>query len=270
MNKNLTILVNTSDGFEDCWIPFFTLFKKYWPQCDAKILLNTELKDFSFPGLDIQTTRVNDNISKKLTWSECLIKALNMVDTPFVLYLQEDYFIERAVNNKTINEFVDLMFHQKEIKYIGLTNNGNCPPFLNFEQDPRLKIVSRNSKYRISTQAALWDKETLLSYLIPDENGWMFEIFATKRAKKRDDLFLTINRDLFKDDCNSIIFYQLTGIVKGKWIKTMPKLFKKEGIDIDFTIRGFYKELNWLNRKLETIRMLTRKPMVFLRKYIGN
>lgn len=40
------LLVNTCDKFEDCWIPFFSLLKKYWPDCSGKIYLNTEYKSY--------------------------------------------------------------------------------------------------------------------------------------------------------------------------------------------------------------------------------
>ena len=48
-----SVLVNTCDKFEDCWNPFFKLFCMYWQDYKGKIYLNTEYKDYSFPGLDI-------------------------------------------------------------------------------------------------------------------------------------------------------------------------------------------------------------------------
>ena len=56
MSSNLTILINTSDGFEDCWNPFFTLFKKYWPNNQSPVFLNTEFKNYVHPGLNIKST----------------------------------------------------------------------------------------------------------------------------------------------------------------------------------------------------------------------
>jgi len=43
---NLTVLVNSTDTFSDCWPPFFQLFKRYWPECPCPIILNTETKDY--------------------------------------------------------------------------------------------------------------------------------------------------------------------------------------------------------------------------------
>ena len=46
-SKDLTIFVNTSDNFEDCWEPFFKLFKLYWPDCPYPIVLSLWFNHFS-------------------------------------------------------------------------------------------------------------------------------------------------------------------------------------------------------------------------------
>jgi len=56
--SELSIFVNTSDNFEDCWDPFFKLFSIFWPNCPFPIVLNTETKDYSYPGLNIRCTKV--------------------------------------------------------------------------------------------------------------------------------------------------------------------------------------------------------------------
>jgi uncharacterized protein YdaU (DUF1376 family) len=86
----VTVLVNTSDGYEDCWEPFFTLFEKNWPNCKYELLLNTELKIYKFKDLNIECIQTQKEIKKRLTWSEGLKVALENVKTPFVLYFQED------------------------------------------------------------------------------------------------------------------------------------------------------------------------------------
>ena len=55
MSNEITVLVNSCDEYSEIWDVFFTLFKKYWPQCEYPIVLNTESKSYSFDGLDITT-----------------------------------------------------------------------------------------------------------------------------------------------------------------------------------------------------------------------
>jgi len=267
-SNNYTILINSSDGFEDCWNPFFTLLNKYWKNVNNhQILLNTENKDYSFGDFNIKCTKANQGTpNRKLTWSECLIEAINQIETPLILYFQEDYFIEKPIKSDLIDEFAELMINDKSVKYLGLTHFGNRPPFIKWASDYRLKEVSRKSGYRISTQVALWRKETLLSYVQPEESGWMFEIFGTLRANKRKELFLAIDPELYNPKEGCIVEYLHTGIIKGKWHPQIPIIFEKNDIAyIDYNKRGFYKFKSVLMRKFETSKSIFQNPLLLMR-----
>src|SRR5688572_20936347 len=98
MNSLYSIVVNTTDSFEDCWQPFFKLFDKYWAGSKPSIFLNTETKDFSYSGLDITCSKVaGSNPTSRIAWGECLLRCLEKIDTEMILYLQEDYFINAPV-----------------------------------------------------------------------------------------------------------------------------------------------------------------------------
>lgn len=270
INDKYTILVNSCDSFEDCWVPFFMLLEKKWKSCRSPILLNTEFKSFVHDGLSIKSSKSHqDTHDRKLTWSECLIRALEMVDTPLVLYMQEDYFIQEPVQSRVIDDFAELMIKDRSIKHIGLTDHGSEPPFIEFYNDKRLCIIAQNAGYRISTQAGLWRKDTLLSYLRSEENGWMFEIFGTKRAQKKKDLFLTANRELYNSHQGEIISYVHTGIIKGKWHSDIPRIFDDNNVVMDFNIRGYYKEKPYIFRKIETTKKLVKNPIKFITGMLG-
>lgn len=53
--EDVTFLVNTCDSYKDCWELFFCLFKKYWPENDCRIILNTESESFTYDGLNIES-----------------------------------------------------------------------------------------------------------------------------------------------------------------------------------------------------------------------
>ena len=243
LDENYSILVNSSDGFEDCWGPFFTMFRKFWPKCTAPVYLNTETKVWQFPNFNIQCTTVQGNQQRRLTWSECLISALDQIKTPFVLYLQEDYFIHQPVRTEVISTAVQQMLAHPEIKHIALSRHGSMAPYEPSHFEGLLKIRQK-AKYRISTQAALWRVETLKSYLRPEENGWMFEIYGTFRAQRRQECFLCANFDISKG--GPAIEYLHTGIIKGKWLAEMPAVFAANNIEIDYSKRGFYKPKPYL------------------------
>jgi hypothetical protein len=260
-NSKYTVLVNSCDAFEDCWHPFFHLFATYWPDCDARIILNTETKKWSHPRLNVQCTSVQSDSARRLTWSECLLNALDQIRTPLVLYFQEDYFLNCAVRSDVVNRAADFMIRNSEVKHVALTKHGSHGPYEPYHVD-WLKTISQRAKYRISTQAALWRVDTLRSYLAPEENGWMFEIYGTWRSWRRPDCFLCAAFDL--ESGGAAIDYPHTGIIKGKWLPDIQPLFESHGLRMDFSERGFHVPRHPALHKWDVLKKLFEHPAYFL------
>jgi hypothetical protein len=237
--RDLSIFVNTSDNFADCWLPFFQLFQNYWPNCPYPIVLNTETKDFQYPGLDIHCSKVAIGEQRRLTWSECLARSLDAIDTPYIFYLQEDYFLEAPVRAELIDTFLaELRANQADV--IRIMECGGSGPWRPTE-NPLLWEVDRQAKYRIALQAALWRKATLRRHVRMHESPWQLEAFGSARARRIPEKVLCVNRDLFSRPEAEIFPYQATGVVSGQWERAIVEpLFAKHGIDLDFSLRGFY------------------------------
>lgn len=241
MRTTFSILVNSTDSYEDCWEPFFKLFAAYWPACPHPIWLNTENKDFSFPGLHITALQGAKALGKpKPTWSESLLHAFDTIETDIILYLQEDYFLKGPVQQEKVQQLVDTM-RWYDLTYLGLTDFGNSGPFRpSFH--PELWEVGQQDQYRISLQASLFNKHGMRPYVRKHEDPWQFEFFGTKRARRTPDTFLTVNRDLFSLQQNAIFPYEATGIVNGQWEQAIvEELFAAHRIEVDFERRGFFQ-----------------------------
>lgn len=237
--NDLTILVNTSDNFEDCWIPFFTLFNQFWPDCPYPIVLNTETKNFKFKGLDIYCSKVANAEVHRLTWSECLARCLHLIQTPYVLYLQEDYFLEAPVRSEFIATFLEEM-QKDQADVIRILECGGAGPW-HPTYHPLLWEVDQKSAYRISLQAGLWRKTTLDAHIRLHESPWQLEVFGSARARRKKEKVFCVNRDEFSKPEAEILPYQPTGIVAGQWQREIVEpLFAKHGIEVDFAKRGFY------------------------------
>jgi hypothetical protein len=264
-DASFTVLVNSSDGFDDCWVPFFTLLRRYWPECAAPILLNTERKAYEHKGLDITCTMVQLSAATRLSWSECLLAALARIKTPLVLYFQEDYFLHSPVLDARIGQAASYMLSRPNVAYIGLTRLGGQAPYEPHSED-WLQAIRRRARYRISTQAALWRVETLKSYLRPEENGWMFEIFGTWRAWRRNDYFLCARFDA--EHGGPAIDYPFTGIIKGRWLPEIQGVFERHGIVMDYSRRGFYRPKHPVLRRLETAQRLLANPRYLIKQLL--
>ena len=242
MTTNYSILINTTDSFEDCWIPFFTLFKRYWPDYTGKIYLNTETKVFTYPGLNIVSIQNNKSTPDiKITWSECLLRALNSIDDDIILYMQEDYFLKDEVKTDLVEKYVQMMQENAAMHCIHLTDQGVTPDKKS-DTFEGLYSVKLKQRYRISCQAALWRKDTLKSYLRTYESAWEFEEFGSKRATIANDDFYVVDKEWVKLNQFEIIPYIFTGIIQGRWYEKTVPLFQKHNIHVDYTKRGFVKD----------------------------
>jgi hypothetical protein len=261
LNNDITIFVNSCDSFEDCWDPFFNLLSKNWAYDSMpNIILNTEFKSYQGYNLPIVSTKVNEGIDYRMNWSQCFLKGLDFIKTDYFIYLQEDYFINSKIDVKLINDLVEVIKSNSLIDYIGLTDNGSSGPFIETSDD-RLWNIPNQSFYKISCQAAIWRKTSLQSLILEDENPWMFEIFGSIRAGRKNSLFLTVNRLKFSLNENPIIGYLHTGIIKGKWNIEIQEVFKSNQISIDYSKRGFYEKKKY--SKITLALKLVSKPRYF-------
>ena len=239
MPADIPVFVNSCDSFSDCWPPFFTLLAKHWPGKPPRIYLTTEERDFSFPGLDITCLKVGKGrASRPLPWGECVIRALDKIEDDLFLYIHEDCFIDRPVRLDLIEEFAALMRKDNiaNIRLIEFDGSGPWQP----TKYPLLWEVDRNSAYRMSTQAGLWQRDRLRACIRRHENPWQFEIWGSKRAQRMKDRILCINRDLFGPAGDPVLSYDSAdAVLKGKWnLEVVERLFARHEIYVDFAERG--------------------------------
>jgi hypothetical protein len=238
-----TLLVNSTDGYSDCWEPFFKLLAIYWPQYKDEVLLNAETKSIQVPGVRIKATHSAQAVNgAHPTWTESILYALDQAETDIILYVQEDYFLKDYVQHDFIVELARMM-EEKKLTYIGLMDEGAHGPFTPSGFDDRLWTIGQQDKYRISLQACLFSKSRMRKYFRRHENPWHFEYYGNIRARRKKDTFYTLNRDLYSARHNSVFPYDLTGIVSRQWKRdVVERLFARHDIEIDYSIRGFYGE----------------------------
>lgn len=249
--KNITILVNSCDKYESVWDPFFTLLAKQWPECKSyNIVLNTETKVYNCNFLNIKTICSGT----KLTWSERLKNVLKQIDTEYILYFLEDFFLREKVDNDTLLDAVKYIKSHDNVGYIGLKYS----PTRNFKDESKVdfscrfldkdNIITIN---RVNSMTALWKKDWLLKLLKNHETPWEFEIYGSVRSRRSDTKVLVVNyqnkanKPIFVYDVDPEYGYAING---GKWLPKNIELFAEHGINVDFDILGIdydlYKRAN--------------------------
>jgi hypothetical protein len=211
----LTVLVSSFDGFDACWPPFSHGVKLYWPD-SPPIRLLTNFKSYEngkVTSLPVGTDR---------GWSDNIRTALESVETPFVLYLQEDYWLQSAVDTKRLEHFLALM-EEHNGNYLRLIP---CPPpDTDSTFEPSIGLLAPEAEYRISLQAAIWRVETLRELLVAGESAWDFELIGTPRSRSYDGFWSA------KTDA---IDYLNSAIVKGRWLRPAFAWAKRENFAVEW------------------------------------
>lgn len=222
MDNNLTIVVDSFDGYSDIWSTFFEVFKKNWFDCPYPLKLVSNKK--SFYGIE------TINTGEETCWTDRTLAAIKQVDSKYVLLLLEDYLICNKVNNEKIREAVNFL-EEREGKYLRLINIPKSRN--NYGNDDFFKLYA-DEEYAVNLQAAIWDKDFLESSLkLYRGDAWSFEIGFLLCASAADHIVL--------NDCYGMLNDPLhirNGVLKGKWFPSTIRFFEKNDIHISWKERG--------------------------------
>ena len=238
MIDDCILLVSSYDGGEDLWEGFFTCLFAEWPDFDMPIVLNTESKSYSFHGRKIETFNLYKE-GQKVSWSKRLLAHLKRIDTEYVLFILDDFWLDAPVDTEHFNKCLNWMRENKDVANISFqrTHGENIKDnrFERFEKRPK------KAEYKLNCQAALWRRERLIEFMRPHENPWEFEKYGSMRASRYPDSFYTLI-----DGAPKVFSYDLGGVLyKGRWHKdAFLPLVQKHNLIIDSSIRGFLED--WL------------------------
>ena len=225
MTSNIAVLVASCDKYQDLWKPFFTLFFRYWQDCPYPIYLGSN--HYVYNDSRVKTILVGDDND----WSLGFRKMLEQIPYPYVILLLEDYLLKQRVDNDRIQSLAAYI----KLNTAGVLRLFPCPgPDMPCADNPRVGEIRNGAEYRLSLQAAIWDRQVLLSLLRDGETPWQLEVLGSKRTNALNVPFLSVKRNNSHD---YPIPYFCTAVVKGKWIPDAVELCKKEGISVDLNTR---------------------------------
>ncbi|MBQ6570222.1 MAG: hypothetical protein IJL87_08185 [Clostridia bacterium] len=237
--KDVSILVNTCDLYEDAWNPFFRLLQIQWKDCPKKVYLNTETKKYTDPYFDVVT--VNSSPGDK--WGARLLKAIDKIDTEYVFFFLEDFFIQKPVNTDILETAISCLDNEKDvgaIRFVPHVSASWCEK--GTETYGYFSFIPLSWKARNTTMPSLWRKDYLKKITRAYESPWEFETFGSVRSAKMPYRVLVQNESA---PIAVYIDYQIKygyGISKRRWLKNNKELFDKYGIVVDFSRLGWFEE----------------------------
>jgi len=238
MNNELSILIASFSKAYDIWNITDYYFNKYWKDNPYKIYLGANGENRS-DFCPINWLYINSG--PDISWSNSMLDYLEAIDSKYVLIYLDDFALYNDVNTRDI---------EKVIQFIN--NNNSKMVRLNSSPKPDIKInnflgqisIKDRVPYSTSLQAAIWDKDFLITLLKYNFNPWEFEIKAGKTAEAFE------NQDKFYSTYGAILQYKHF-VEKGKFLPFIKELSKNDNINLKINNRLFWDK-NDMNTKLSS------------------
>jgi len=220
----LSFIVLSSDGYSDCWDPFFISFEKRFPKIEnIEIILSTNTKDYSYKNLNIKVL----THGKDAPWSKRLKLSLEAAKYKVVLPLSEDLLLRSKIKEKVFRKILNLISNNKEIDHIRLLNKGVYDTEKsNFEY---LDKISKKTKRRFTYAPGLWKKDVLIKYIVDFENPWQAEKMSDFRSRIFKDYFYTISMEYVEQYGQLYDTFSSGVIYKGKCAFYVVPFLEEEG-----------------------------------------
>lgn len=177
-NADTCILINSCSAYNYILHPFFIMLRRWWPDCDLPIYLacDGDLKEFR----DTYHIHIIEQ-DKDYGFVEGRIHALTVVSNyTFVIMLQDDFIIERFVDNTMIHQLITIIAQSytkspdqdEETVPFACIRLMPCPgPTGEIHTYPmdegslvRIAEFTNESWCRFSFQAAIWHREYYIRF----------------------------------------------------------------------------------------------------------
>ncbi len=224
-STNLSILICSCDRYADVWPPFFYFFNKHWEDCPYPLYLLTNEKEYSGSGVTTLPAGEDND------WSSGFLHAVEQVGTKYILILMEDYFLLEKPDCKFFNRAVESM-RENKVSYLRLFPRPGPDDVSTRIGDVEIGEIFRNSEYRVSLQAAIWDVDYLKRLVRVGESAWELEVKGTERSNDMPDKLYSV-----ADGAACPISYFCTAVVKGYWVKEAVAMCRQNNVEIDLSKR---------------------------------
>ncbi len=268
MRNKVALIVHSCDRYELLFKGFEYFFHKNW---DYKIPCSYY---FATEEISVEIKNFLNIKSGKGQWSNRLLNILNQIEEEYVVYFQEDMWLNKPVDKEFFIRLFNLTVNNnwKQVKLnssnVFKTQSGN----LFIEGFNISKIINKESNFLMSHQVTLWNKNFLKQQLKSNEHPWRNERKGTKRLRKLDpeifhiDYFAEngsapINQNGPIPDRSEYFSISINGILNHNILSYLSKL------KLEDKLSGYADKLthNYLNKLTHDGKPKPRKIDVFKR-----
>lgn len=215
----MRIVVVSCDRYSDLWEPWWKLFKKFWPDCPWPVTLVTDYAEKvnrfrRYKFSDVRTMRPGPASADE--WGSILREALSEMTDEKILLVQEDFLLSGRVDNEVVRCAIE-------------RNDANCIrlmpcPGPDFAYSRFFGRIADDAPYRVSCQAAVWDRLHLIGLLKDVTSPADFEL---KPGRDTGGYYLSVYRENYWP-----FPYINSAISRGEWDPNALKLCSENGIKV--------------------------------------
>ena len=187
----MDVLLTTCDTHYWALRPFAYLFNKYWGRSHRVIVLGFSEIPFDLPSNFEFVSGGDFRNFPPSHWSNPILNFLRTYPEKRFIWMLEDYWLRRQVNQHVISVVDRFMEAEGNILRVDLSGDriyaGGMRDYASME-DVDIIWSDPSHPYHMSIQAAIWDRDLLLEFMIPNETPWEFEISGSNRLGLRPDV----------------------------------------------------------------------------------
>jgi hypothetical protein len=98
--RSWSVVVSSCDTYSDLWPFFFHFFERHWPRAPRPVYLVSNFLTFDHAG--VRTLAIGPDRS----WGETMHAALEQIPDDFVVFLLDDFFLDRTIPDGWIDDVV--------------------------------------------------------------------------------------------------------------------------------------------------------------------
>lgn len=191
---DLSLLVHTCDNYERFWNGMFYTLDFYWDYDKVPVYFANEEKPmsdiiFNCKGYEYRPDKrikqiLTGKSPDKYGFSTRFIEAIKQIPSKYVLYMQEDMWLKRSLDYKTLESIINFM---EENNADSVRLHAKLFYYESYKLEPTDTIISgkrilKNAGGHIlSHNATIWRKDYILKHQVPNEDPWSNEIEGSKR-----------------------------------------------------------------------------------------
>lgn len=243
IEKECSILILSRDASVRQAYLTSVFFRKYWADCPYTLYLCTQ----EIVPEDNKYDKVIYT-DKSMEWGGRLQKALEQIESEYVILCPEDDFLQSTVNTEAIHRCIEYA-KENNVGAIRL-----CPPMLftkpyNKEYD----IVPEESIYRLVLHPMLFEARYLRKFAEKKYTPWQFEREGSAYSREMNELVFCSKMPLY----NSVHAWS-----RGMWTQEGYQFLVKS--NIDRSLYDFAKVYPWYMKCRDDIIIFIIKTMPHL------